>query len=174
MLVTHPSPLAATGHGWLAPDQLAVSPNIRMLADRDRPEIEWHLLGLDFLSRRTRFGSAFADSAIIAWVDRIDLDRSLLLGSFEVDGHIVGLAEAHPGGMPRCVEIAVSVHRPYRRRRLGLRLVRRTIGAAFSTGAEVAEFLFARDNRVIIGFIRTLGGRFTGLERAEIRPGDLT
>jgi hypothetical protein len=144
--------------------------HVRSLEGGDLAEIERHLLALDFMSRRMRFGSAFADTSVVAYAFGIDLHRAVLVGAFDGSSGIVGLAEAQPTSSPHRVEMAVSVHMPYRLKRLGSHLVALAMNAAFARGAEVAEFRFARDNRAIVGLIRTLGGRFTAtFDHAEIR-----
>jgi ribosomal protein S18 acetylase RimI-like enzyme len=70
------------------------------------------------------------------------------------------LAEAHPTGAARTVEVAVSIDPAFRHRALGQRLVGRALTAAFARGAESAEFNFAPGNRPIVWMVRTLGGRF--------------
>jgi ribosomal protein S18 acetylase RimI-like enzyme len=142
---------------------------VRALDDHDLPVIERHLLALDSLSRRARFGSAFADTSVVAYVRQIDLKRALLVGAVGRTDGLVGLAEAQPTTSPLRVEMAVSVHEQYRHCGLGGHLVSRTMNEAFSRGIEVAEFLFARDNQAIVGLIRAIGGHFTALDRAEIR-----
>jgi ribosomal protein S18 acetylase RimI-like enzyme len=139
------------------------------LNDRDLLEIERHLLGLDSISRRLRFGSAFADISVVAYVHRIDFTRALLVGAFDRTDGLVGLAEAQPTASPAEVEMAVSVHPPYRLLGFVSSLVTDATHKAFGQGAEVARFLFARDNRAIVGLVRAIGGHFTGLNRAEIR-----
>jgi ribosomal protein S18 acetylase RimI-like enzyme len=142
---------------------------IRILNDRDLPQIERHLLALDSISRRSRFGSVFADTSVVGYVRRIDLERALMVGAVDRTDGLVGLAEAQPTKSALQVEMAVSVHVPYRRRGLGGYLVTRAMTNAFARGAEVAEFLFARDNQASVGLVRSLGGHFTTLSRAEIR-----
>jgi GNAT superfamily N-acetyltransferase len=143
--------------------------HVRGLEGGDLAEVERHLLALDPMSRRARFGSAFADTSVVAYVSRIDLHRALLVGAFDGSSGIVGLAEAQPTSSSRRVEMAVSVHVPYRLKGLGRHLVVRAMNEAFSRGAEVAEFQFARDNRAIVGLIRALGGRFSAMcDHAEI------
>jgi hypothetical protein len=149
-------------------DRCAAQLQIRTLDDRDLPGIERHLLALDGISRRSRFGSAFADTSVVAYVRRIDLTRALLVGAFDRTDGLVGLAEAQPTTSPLQVEMAVSVHVPYRLRGLGGHLVTRTMNNAFAQGVEVAQFLFARDNQAIVGLVRAIGGRFTALGCAEI------
>jgi len=142
---------------------------IRALDDHDLPAIERHLLALDSLSRRARFGSAFADTSVVAYVRRIDLKQARLVGAVDRTDSLVGLAEAQPTTSPLRVEMAVSVLEQYRHCGLGCYLVRRTMNEAFSRGVEVADFLFAPDNQAAVGLIRAVGGCLTALHRAEIR-----
>ena len=72
-------------------------------------------------------------------VRRLDPNRSCLRRGRVVTGHVVGLAEAHPGGAPRMIELAVSVHELYRRQRLGYRLLSGVLAlVAFERGADIA------------------------------------
>lgn len=153
----------------IAVDGQASQLEIRTLDDLDLPEIERHLLALDIISRRSRFGSAFADTSVVAYVRLIDLKRALLVGAIDRTDGLVGLAEAQPTKSPSRVEMAVSVHMPYRLQGLGGYLVTRTMNDAFARGIEVAEFLLARDNQAIVGLVRAVGGHFIALDRAEIR-----
>jgi GNAT superfamily N-acetyltransferase len=146
--------------------------NARRLDRRDLPEVERHLLALEPADRRARFGSAFSDAAVLAYVRSLDLARGVLVGAVdEASGRILGLAEAHPGPSAGWVEVAVSVQAPHRRCGLGRGLVSAALAGAFERGAEAAEFLFAPGNRPIAGLVRALGARIDAtLDRAEIRP----
>jgi ribosomal protein S18 acetylase RimI-like enzyme len=161
-LVDIPSTCGGAGNREL------VELQIRTLDDHDLPEIERHMLALDSISRRSRFGSAFGDTSVLAYVRRIDLTRALLVGAADPTGRIVGLAEAQPTTLPEQVEMAVSIHAAYRLRGLGGHLVNWAMKSAFARGAVVAQFLFARDNQAIVGLIRAIGGQFTGLDRAQM------
>jgi ribosomal protein S18 acetylase RimI-like enzyme len=141
---------------------------IRAMDSRDRPAVGRHLLDLDAVDRNARFGGAFSDAAIEAYVLGIDWTRALLAGAVE-NGRVVGLAEAQPTEMPHRVEIAASVHAPFRRMGLATHLIQNVMSSAFDRGADVAELSFAPGNRAIIGLIRRLGGTFAGLSNAEIK-----
>jgi pimeloyl-ACP methyl ester carboxylesterase len=145
---------------------------LRPLGAGDLPDIEDHLLALDPIDRCRRFGSAMGDFAVAAYARGIDPARAVLFGAVdEPSGRILGLAEAQPGTAPGQVEVAVSVHVEHRCRGLGRSLTRAAVAAAFARGAEVAEFLFAADNRAITAIVRALGARIEvgRLCRAELR-----
>jgi pimeloyl-ACP methyl ester carboxylesterase len=144
---------------------------IRPLGRGDLPEVERHLLAFGPVDRHARFGAAFGDAAIAAYVRGVDPARAVLVGAVDgPSGRLLGLAEAQPAAAPRRVEMAVSVHAPHRRHGLGRRLVAAAVAAAFERGAEAAEFLFAPGNRPIAGLVRALGARIDAtMDRAEIR-----
>ena len=129
---------------------------VRRLSGRDLGAIERHLLGLDMVSRNRRFSSGFGDAAVMAYVQRLDLSADILFGAIEENsGRIVGLAEAHPFGGPRTVEIGTSVLATHRRRGLATRLVARAVAVAQAEGATTVELLFDPSNyaaaRIAVG-----------------------
>jgi len=143
---------------------------VRRLDATDLPAVERHLLGLGPSDRRARFFGNRTDATIAAYARGLDPSAAILIGALDAGGRLVGLAEAHPTDTPHIVEIAVSVDPPLRRRGLGQRLVAGALAVAFARGAESAEFVFASDNRALIGLVRALGGRMgPSLGRASIR-----
>ena len=152
-------------------DTLA-DPHVRPLDVGDLPEVERHLLSLDFHDRNTRFGGAIADDMIGLYVRRIDAARAVLVGALEAWGsRIVGIAEAQPTDRLRVVELAVSVHPTHRGRGLGLRLLRQVLLIAFARGAEAAEFQFDPANAAIARLACALGARAGQMRNwAEIGP----
>jgi GNAT superfamily N-acetyltransferase len=152
--------------------RMARAVRVRPLDAGDLPDIERHLLALDPADWRSRFGSAIADIAVMAYARGIDPAQAVLFGAVdEASGRLLGVAEAQPGEAPGKVELAVSVHAGHRRRGLGRSLVGAAIAAAFRRGAEVAEFLFAPDNRAVVALIRALDARIEsrGLGHAALR-----
>jgi GNAT superfamily N-acetyltransferase len=131
---------------------------LRRLGDGDLAGIEAHLLDLDLVSRNRRFHSGFSDAAVEAYVRRLDPASDILFGAIDEDsGRIVGLAEAHPAGPPRTVEIATSVLAPHRRRGLARELVARTVAAAVRQGAAAVELRFEPDNAAAAHIAAGLG-----------------
>jgi GNAT superfamily N-acetyltransferase len=137
---------------------------IRKLGATDLCLVERHLLELPFAARRARFHSPLSGTAITAYVRRIEPARIVLVGAIEAaTGRLVGLAEAHPTETPWTVEMAISVHELYQQQGLGGRLLSRALELAFEAGADIAQFVFAPDNRALMRLVRHLGGRIDAL-----------
>ena len=134
--------------------------DIRQLGTNDSRAIERHLLALARLDRQARFLGILSDERISAYARRLDPLSMVLIGAFDPNARMVGLAEAVPTDAGRKVEIAVSIDPAFRRRGLGRRLVARALTAAFARGAQLAEFTFAPGNRPVISMVQALGGRF--------------
>jgi ribosomal protein S18 acetylase RimI-like enzyme len=160
--------------GQLDRQHTADSLLVRVLNRGDLPGIERHLLTLDSASRHTRFGSAFADSSVSAYVRQIDVRRALLIGAVDgADDRIVGLAEAQPTTCIDRVEMAVSVDLPYRRKGIGRCLMIMAMTRALCRGTAIAEFFVEQDNWAAVGLIKSLGGRFgVRLGRVEVKLAD--
>ena len=147
---------------------------VRRLGRRDLPEVQRHLLALGPADRRKRFLSPADDGAIARYAAGLDPDRMVFVGAADADGHLVGIAEAHPVvDAPRTVEVAVSVHPYHRREGLGRRLVASALSLAFAEGTEAAVFLFAPENRAVAGLAGALGARFPAPGRAVLLAGAL-
>jgi ribosomal protein S18 acetylase RimI-like enzyme len=160
---------ASAAPGCAAPAS-AAPVAIRRLGRHDLPAVERHLLSLGPADRRKRFLSPFDDAAVARYVGRMDAERAVIVGAAAgPDGHLAGIAEAHPvADRSRMVEVAVSVHPYHRREGLGRRLVADALALAVSEGAEAAVFLFAPENRAIVRLVASLGARVTGLGRAVL------
>jgi GNAT superfamily N-acetyltransferase len=144
---------------------------LRRLDGRDLAGIERHLLELDMVSRNRRFLSGFGDAAVAAYVRRLDVTTDILFGAIEQEsGRIVGLAEVHPAGVPRTVEVGTSVLATHRRRGLARELISRAVAVAFAQGATAAELLFDPSNAAAAGIAAALGARTSVPGRAILRP----
>lgn len=145
---------------------------LRRLSSRDLGAIERHLLGLDMVSRNRRFSSGFGDAAVTAYVQALDPSTDILIGAVEENGgRIVGLAEAHPFGGPRTVEIGTSVLATHRRRGLASRLVARAVAVAFAQGATTVELLFDPSNYAAARIAVGLGASIRAPGRAILHAG---
>jgi ribosomal protein S18 acetylase RimI-like enzyme len=142
---------------------------VRRLRVEDLGAMERHLLELAPSDRRLRFLYRPDDRAISAYVRGLDPSKVILIGAFDPSERLVGLAEAHPVGATRTVEVAMTIAADWRRCGLGARLVARSVTLAFAQGARCAQFNFASDNAAVVRLVRALGGR-TGaaLGQAEI------
>ncbi len=97
-----------------------------------------HLLRLDAVSRRNRFGGALADAL------RVD---SVLHG-FWVDGVLRGVAELRPLGstLPTEAEVAFSIEKPWQSHGVGSALLERTLLTARNRGITHIHMTCLADN----------------------------
>jgi hypothetical protein len=85
---------------------------VRELSRLERPALERHLLALGGQDRRLRFGAALNDSAVSAYVERIDFERDALFGVFDDALHLTGVAHVARSGAH--AELGVSCSRALR------------------------------------------------------------
>ncbi len=146
-------------------------PLVRRLFQHDALAIEAHLLGLDRDDRCLRFFRAATDAQIIAYVQGIDWDHSLVLGAIRADT-VVGMAEAllDRSAPPRHAEIAVSVDSTVRGQGLGRFLVAGAIDRAALLGVSQTNLSFLRENRPMQRIIHLLGGHVDMKELVGMIP----
>lgn len=97
------------------------------------PLVREHLLRLPDEDRRRRFGTPLKDSAIAAYVDRLDPETTQLYGQIEGE-RLVALAEIFPAGAPDICEAAFSVDPDRRREGLGRTILTRALDRAADAG----------------------------------------
>lgn len=109
---------------------------IRLLTQRDMPQVVEHFLRLDLESRRDRFGRGLSDIEILAYAQRLPVDRGVLAGCFP-DGHLRGVVEARPAHGDSCHwECVVSVEPDWKRKGLGRKLTESAFAKARKAGAS--------------------------------------
>ena len=138
---------------------------IRRLWPSDMEAFRDHLLRLEPLSRRQRFGGGVSDDFLIRYAEHCFGGGDLLYGAF-VDGRLIGAAELRsnqaiwseqaPFGRHIHAEAAFSVEEGYRRRGIGEELFKRIERAASNHGVETIEIVCLPDND---GMLR-LAGKF--------------
>ena len=96
---------------------------VRELSRPERAALEAHLLALGAQDRRLRFGAAFNDAAVSAYVERIDFERDALFGVFDDALHLTGAAHVARSGAH--AELGVSVLEGHRGRGVGGALLAR-------------------------------------------------
>ena len=107
-----------------------------------------HLLRLDSVSRRNRFGGGVSDETIHNYVDfPIPLDT--VMHGFFIGGVMRGAAELRPLGVrfPRQGEAAFSVEKPWQSYGVGSALLRRTLLAARNRGFRLLHMCCLAENR---------------------------
>ena len=156
----------ASGRKELRRDQAAASARplrelvIRRLTAGDAPAIEAHLLALEPVDRHSRFHALLGDEAVLTYARRIDFERMILIGAFDVESEsLIGLAEAHldNAAQPLRTEVSVSVLASRRGQSIGRLLVAVALDAAATRGARCADFYYRTGNRAIGRLVRDLG-----------------
>ena len=96
---------------------------VRELSRLDRVSLEPHFLALGGEDRRLRFGVPLNDSAVRAYVARIDFERDALFGVYDDALKLIGAA--HVARSDGHAELGVSVLAPHRGRGIGAALLAR-------------------------------------------------
>jgi GNAT superfamily N-acetyltransferase len=104
-----------------------------------------HLLRLDPISRRNRFGGAVADSFLQHHADSAFDPGSVIYGFF-ADGILRAAAELHPFGIG-LAEAAFSVERPWQSHGVGTALLERILLAARNRGVKQLHIICLLENR---------------------------
>jgi GNAT superfamily N-acetyltransferase len=107
-----------------------------------------HLLRLDPVSRRNRFGGAVSDEFIENYV-HLPISLDTVVHGFFLDGEMRGAAELRQLG-PRPshqAEAAISVEKPWQSHGIGSALLRRTLLVARNRGFRMLHMACLADNR---------------------------
>ena len=128
---------------------------IRDLAALDRPWLERHLLALGPDDRRLRFGIPISDSAIRAYVERIDFDRDAAFGVFDEGLSLLGAA--HLARSSGHAELGVSILPGHRNQGLGAALLRRAVLHARNWQVRALFMHCLRENRAMMHLARKQG-----------------
>jgi len=128
---------------------------VRELAALERDAVERHFLALGADDRRLRFGTPIADSAIRAYVARIDFDRDAVFGVFDEGLSLRGAA--HLARSSGHAELGVSVLPGYRNQGLGAALLRRAVLHARNWQGHGLFMHCLRENRAMMHLARKQG-----------------
>lgn len=107
---------------------------VRELSRAERPAVEGHFLALGTEDRRLRFGAALAESAVRAYVARIDLDRDAVFAVSGENLELVGVA--HLARLSGQAELGVSVLAGHRHAGIGGALLARSLLRARNWGVR--------------------------------------
>jgi GNAT superfamily N-acetyltransferase len=116
-----------------------------------------HFLELDVHDRRLRFGAAPSDTAVRAYVARIDFQRDAVFGVFDEELRIIGAA--HLARASEQAELGISVLQDYRNRGVGGALLMRTVLRARNWGVRALYMHCLRENETMMHLARTQGMR---------------
>jgi RimJ/RimL family protein N-acetyltransferase len=113
---------------------LTIDGVVRKLWTTDAADYADHLLRLDPVSRRNRFGGAVADSFVRHHADSAFHPKSVVYGFF-ADSVLRGAAELHPFRVGQA-EAAFSIERPWQSHGVGTELLERVLLAARNRGIK--------------------------------------
>jgi len=133
----------------------------RILTDLERSAVRSFYLALSTDDRRKRFCSTLSDDAICKYVDGLDFTRHTILGAFEEQAELIGLAELAPGAEES--EMAFAVRPDKRRLGIGTALMDGLLARARSCGRKKVLVIFLADNTAM----RRLAARAGMLIRTE-------
>ena len=117
---------------------------IRPLTVFEREAVRKFYLCLSPEDRRKRFCCTLSDETISGYVDRVDFARDTILGAFDEQAQIIGLAELVRG--PAASEMAFSVRPDRRGQKIGTRLMQRLLLRAQICGIGKVFVVFLSDN----------------------------
>jgi RimJ/RimL family protein N-acetyltransferase len=132
---------------------------IRALAQRQRPRMLAHLLGLGDADRYLRFGYAASDDQVARYVDSIDFERDEVFGIHNRRLEVIGLAHlaALPGGQE--AEFGVSVSPAARGRGYGARLFDHAILHARNRGLDTLVIHALSENIAMLHIAAAAGAK---------------
>lgn len=132
---------------------------IRALAQRQRPRMLAHLLGLADPDRYLRFGYAASDEQVARYVDSIDFERDEVFGIHNRRLELIGLAHlaAVPGG--REAEFGVSVSLSARGRGYGARLFDHATLHARNRGLDTLVIHALSENTAMLHIATAAGAK---------------
>lgn len=117
---------------------------IRPLTVFEREKVRNFYLSLSLDDRRRRFCCTLADDTISKYVDRLDFTNDVVLGAFDDQGQLVGLAELVRGS--RESEMAFSVRPDRRGQKIGTSLIERLMVHAAMRGVKRVFVMFLSGN----------------------------
>ena len=117
---------------------------IRPLTVFERETVRSFYLALSPDDRRKRFCCSLSDATISGYVDGLNFGRDTILGAFDEQAQIVGLAELVCGA--EASEMAFSVRPDKRGQTIGTTLMERLLSRARMCGARKVFVMFLSDN----------------------------
>ena len=117
---------------------------IRPLTVFEHETVRTFYLALSPDDRRKRFCCSLSDETISSYVDRLNFSRDTILGAFDQQAQLVGLAELVRGAEES--EMAFSVRPDKRGQKIGTLLMERLLSRARICGARKVFVMFLSDN----------------------------
>jgi RimJ/RimL family protein N-acetyltransferase len=131
----------------------------RRLVPGDLSALQAHLLGLSHIDRRQRFCAVAPDSVIHRYCASIDWRRSVLIGCFAPQ--LLGAVHLlwADGKHGEAAEVAISVARTERSKRIGSELLAQALEVARMKGASEVRFICLSENEAMQRLALKLGAR---------------
>lgn len=117
---------------------------IRPLTVFERETVRNFYLALSPDDRRKRFCCSLSDETISSYVDGLNFTRDTILGAFDEQAQIIGLAELVRGA--EASEMAFSVRPDKRGQKIGTLLMERLLSRARMCSAKKVFVMFLSDN----------------------------
>jgi len=117
---------------------------VRPLTVFEREAVRNFYLALSPDDRRKRFCCSLSDETISGYVDRLNFTRDTILGAFDEQARIIGLAELVRGAAAS--EMAFSVRPDRRGQKIGTKLMEKLVLRARMCGARKVIVMFLSDN----------------------------
>lgn len=117
---------------------------IRPLTVFEREAVRKFYLSLSADDRRKRFCCTLSDDIISSYVDRVNFSSDTVLGAFDAQAQIIGLAELVRG--PKSSEMAFSVRPDRRGQQIGTKLLQGLLLRARICGIGKVFVMFLADN----------------------------
>src|SRR5674476_991397 len=117
---------------------------IRPLTVFEREDVRSFYLALSPDDRRKRFCCSLSDGTISSYVDGLNFTRDTILGAFDEQAQLIGLAELVRGA--EASEMAFSVRPDKRGQKIGTMLMERLLSRARMCGAKKVFVMFLSDN----------------------------
>jgi GNAT superfamily N-acetyltransferase len=117
---------------------------IRPLTVFEREAVRSFYLALSPDDRRKRFCCTLSDDTISKYVDRLNFTRDTVLGAFDAQARILGLAELVRGA--EASEMAFSVRLDKRGQKIGTQLIQRLVQRARMCDVRKVFVMFLSDN----------------------------
>lgn len=151
----------ANSHSPTKPYTAGQAVPVRELHAGYRQEILSHLLQLDEDDRRLRFGTHTPDEVIEHYVERLDFNRDVVFGIFDLDLKLIGMAHLaylpEVKGQARSAEFGVSVLTEGRAQGLGTALLQRAAVHSRNTRIETLYVHCLANNKAMMHLAQKAG-----------------
>ena len=151
----------ANNHLPSSPHRAVQAVPVRELHAGYRQEILNHLLQLNDQDRRLRFGTQTPDEVIARYVERLDFNKDVIFGVFDLNLKLIGMAHLaylpEHKGQARAAEFGVSVLPEGRSQGLGTALLERSAVHSRNTRIETLYVHCLANNKAMMHLAQKAG-----------------